>query len=677
MAKYERQVTNKYYGVGSGGKVYTNTQSDGLAKSLQNAGYKIGKAEDLRIDRKKDKAVSKINEMYASGKTFEDINAEILAGQHPELTGKYIDATTNYHAGRVKASEVIKEIEANKNKYDFTDKSQSLETFYKAYMPNFDGMDSSAILGFSTLFNQFKSKDAMIDANNRSTHASNVKIEEGVTILDTMPTELIKTNLAGEFNSFKTPVPNSDGSGKINQLYTNKEAISVLVRSVQKVIALAETEDDLERAEAILSANLGIGKDGQDIKSLGSRNTKEVLKLKEDLLKKRRALIINDRTTKDKQEKEDIRALNASIFEKVQIESSTADIKGADMPMRDKNHVELMAIRDELEKFGVPAYVTNFDRLMNDNEYIDNDPAIYNELVSSIYDGEFSSQEEIADAINNLNIDPRLLSPTLTLFTKWQTSSTKQGSVHATNTTYKEGLKYIENAVRGNFTSGGILKENGNQAIRNAHNYMKVELYNFENNYALENNGKQPSTFEREAFMKQMGDIVIKNFSEGNLEPSMKTMPEYEAEIKEAEEAKKVKDEKYETVGIPEMTQTITDLMTDNQLGNNKLIQEVIDNFDPSFLGLPFTGGDSRGGNPFGKNFGESDAESFEVYKNEQLPTIVAQILDGSNFSQTQMDAMEQGDYENLVKSIATGLGKDVTVEIVDMALTILRGKNK
>ena len=607
--------------------------------------------------------------MYASGKTFEDINAEILAGQHPELTGKYIDATTNYHAGRVKASEVIKEIEANKNKYDFTDKSQSLETFYKAYMPNFDGMDSSAILGFSTLFNQFKSKDAMIDANNRSTHASNVKIEEGVTILDTMPTELIKTNLAGEFNSFKTPVPNSDGSGKINQLYTNKEAISVLVRSVQKVIALAETEDDLERAEAILSANLGIGKDGQDIKSLGSRNTKEVLKLKEDLLKKRRALIINDRTTKDKQEKEDIRALNASIFEKVQIESSTADIKGADMPMRDKNHVELMAIRDELEKFGVPAYVTNFDRLMNDNEYIDNDPAIYNELVSSIYDGEFSSQEEIADAINNLNIDPRLLSPTLTLFARWQNSSNKAGSIHTTNIVYKEGLKYIENAVKGNFTSNGILKENGNQAIRNAHNYMKVELYNFENNYALENNGKQPSTFEREAFMKQMGDIVIKNFSEGNLEPSMKTMPEYEAEIKEAEEAKKVKDEKYETVGIPEMTQTITDLMTDNQLGNNKLIKEVIDNFDPSFAGIPFTGGDS--------SFGETDAESFVRYKNEQLPTIVAQILDGSNFSQTQMDAMEQGDYENLVKSIATGLGKDVTVEIVDMALTILRGKNK
>ena len=41
------------------------------------------------------------------------------------------------------------------------------------------------------------------------------------------------------------------------------------------------------------------------------------------------------------------------------------------------------------------------------------------------------------------------------------------------------------------------------------------------------------------------------------------------------------------------------------------------------------------------------------------------------------MDAMEQGDYENLLKTIATGLGNNVTTEIVDAALTILRGKNK
>ena len=155
--------------------------------------------------------------------------------------------------------------------------------------------------------------------------------------------------------------------------------------------------------------------------------------------------------------------------------------------MRDKNHVELMAIRDELEKFGVPAYVTNFDRLMNDNEYIDTDPAVFNELVASIYENAFTDQDEISEAFVALNLDPKLLSGVLTLFNSWDNRSNKNGSIHVSEVVYKEGLKYIESAVRGNYMSGGILKENGNKAIRNAHNYMKVELYNFEKDYAEKN----------------------------------------------------------------------------------------------------------------------------------------------------------------------------------------------
>ena len=98
MAKYQRQATNKYYGAANAGYVATGSATDGLAKSLKNAGYKVGKAESLRIDRKKDKAIAKIDELYANGNTFEQIQSQIIAGKHPELTGKYIDATTNYHA---------------------------------------------------------------------------------------------------------------------------------------------------------------------------------------------------------------------------------------------------------------------------------------------------------------------------------------------------------------------------------------------------------------------------------------------------------------------------------------------------------------------------------------------------------------------------------------------------
>ncbi|NVH64728.1 hypothetical protein HQ621_27850, partial [Pseudomonas simiae] len=476
MAKYKSQATTKYYGLGGTGKVYTNTQSDGLAKSLSNAGYVIGQAEDKRIDRKKDKAIAKIDELYASGKSFEEIQSEILANKHPDLTGKYIEATTNYHAGKVKAAEVIKEIEANKNEYDYTDTSQSLETFYEKFLPKFESMDKATILGFSKAFNVYKSQEAIKDAENRSAWASEVKISEGVSIIETLPTDMIEAELGNTIKDMQTSVPSTDGSSKPNQLYTNKETLSVLLRSVNKIIAEAETEADLERAEAILNADLGFGQDGTKLKSLGSRNHKEILKAKEDLLKKKRALIINDRQEKAEKEKEEVRELNASIFEEVEVEGTT----DGEVVTRPKNHKELMEIRDKLEEYGVPAYVTNFDRLMNDNEYIDQNPEVYNNLVSSIYDGEFTSQEEIADAINNLNIDPRLLAPTLALFESWEKSSTKNGSIHTQNVTYKEGLKYIENAVKGNYTSGGILKENGNKAIRNAHNYMKKELYQFE-----------------------------------------------------------------------------------------------------------------------------------------------------------------------------------------------------
>ena len=664
MAKYQRQATNKYYGAANAGYVSTGSATDGLAKALTNAGYQIGKAESLRIDRKKDKAIAKIDELYATGKSFETIQAEIISGKHKELTGKYIEATTNYHAGRVKAHEVINTIKQAKidDGYDISDESMSLELFYKKYMPDTKAMDTSTLLGFTTQFNKFRHADAMEDAEARGRFNSEEKVRKGAMLLDDIPTENIKNELSDFITGLQIKVPNGDGSNTPNLLHTNAETLAIIRRSIVDIIANAKTEADLNRADVLLNTNLGYSKNGSAIGTIASRKSKEILIIQDKLEKKRRALIINDRTEKNENEKQLVRDINASIFE--QVEEATAD----GVFKRDKNHTELMEIRDQLEEIGVPSYIENFDRLMNNNTYIDTDPEVYNQLVSSIYDGEFTSQEEIAQAINELNIDPRLLSPTLSLFESWSKSSTRQGSVHTTNTTYKEGLNYIENAVRGNFTSGGILKENGNQAIRNAHNYMKKELYDFEFQYEKEN-GKQPSTFEREEFLQKMGDIVIKNFTEGNIAPSLKSMPEYEQQIKEAEEAKKVKDEKYELAEIPDMVQTVSNILSNNQLGNTKLINETLDKFDPSFAGIPFTGGDSA--------FGESDAESKIRFANEQLPTVIAQILDSSNFSQTQMDAMEQGDYENLLKTITTGLGNNVTTEIVDAALTILRGKNK
>ena len=187
MAKYQRQATNKYYGAANAGYVSTGSATDGLAKALSNAGYKVGKAESLRIDRKKDAAIAKIDELYANGNTFEQIQSQIIAGKHPELTGKYIDATTNYHAGKVKAHEVIANIKANKDKYDITDESKNLDMFYKEYMPDTASMDSATLLGFTTHFNKFKSLEALNDAENRAAYNSEKKVMEGTQLLSDIP----------------------------------------------------------------------------------------------------------------------------------------------------------------------------------------------------------------------------------------------------------------------------------------------------------------------------------------------------------------------------------------------------------------------------------------------------------------------------------------------------------
>ena len=66
MAKYQTQGTNKYYGAANAGYVSTGSSVDGLAKSLQTAGYQIGKAEDLRIDREQKETINIINGLYVA-----------------------------------------------------------------------------------------------------------------------------------------------------------------------------------------------------------------------------------------------------------------------------------------------------------------------------------------------------------------------------------------------------------------------------------------------------------------------------------------------------------------------------------------------------------------------------------------------------------------------------------
>ena len=262
----------------------------------------------------------------------------------------------------------------------------------------------------------------------------------------------------------------------------------------------------------------------------------------------------------------------------------------------------------------------------------------------------------------------QLLPSALTMFSQ---SNKKGKALHTSETVYKEGLKYAENAVKGNFTNqSGFLKENGNIAIRNAHNYMVKEINAFEARFMEANNGKAPTEAEREEFMQKLGDQVIKMFSTDDVNPTMKSMTEYEEEIKQEEAEKERLDKKYTDAGIPDMELTATNVLKDNSIAITKTIKDSLEAFDSNWFGFGF-GNDER--------LGESEKESRLRVANENMPQIIADALVGVNYNDAIQQAYEGGDYENLLKSILEQLPKSefITAEQVDIALNDIIGKGK
>jgi len=65
---------------------------------------------DTYVDKKQDDAAIKVQGLYASGKTADEISEEIINGLHPDLEGKYTKAVVDGYAGTFEAGQVIKKI---------------------------------------------------------------------------------------------------------------------------------------------------------------------------------------------------------------------------------------------------------------------------------------------------------------------------------------------------------------------------------------------------------------------------------------------------------------------------------------------------------------------------------------------------------------------------------------
>ena len=643
MAEYKRQGTNKYYGAGNAGYVSSGSSVNGLAKSLKNAGYAIGKAESLRIDRKKDGAIAKIDEMYASGKSFEIIQSEIISGKHPELTGKYIEATTNYHAGRVKAHEVINSIKQGKldNGYDISNESMNLDMFYKQYMPDTKAMDSSTLLGFTSQFNKFRHIDAVQDAELRGAYNSDKKVREGTGLLDDIPTENLKKELPDFIKGLQIPVPNGDGSGKSNLLHTNAETLSIVRRSILDIIANATTEADLDRADILMNTNLGYSKSGSAIGTLASRKSKAVIGIQAELTIKRRNLEVNDRQEKEYQREEEVKEIYAELYSDV-----TETNAAGETVTRPKSHTEKMVLRDRLEAMGDVQAVANFDKSMMADLYINEDPEILDTFVEKIYTDGFFDVEEMKAEFNKLDTDPRKMGAMLSHYENSQKDD--NANLHLNNLAYSSGSKSIMSIVDGAFKDSTMRNKEKAQALAESsvQRHVLREIYDFENDF-FKQNGKKPTNDERDAFMVKLEGYIAKQYKNAvGIKQKELTTFDDQRELEETAGFEEV-DRQIEKEAQEARDNTVIFTGIDGEaitLGG--YVDTVLENFD--MVEPP----------KLRKTIIEGIISEDEKYIQQTLPKITKYIesIVGTTLNQEVIDMMSNEDLTTIIQQITTNL---------------------
>ena len=661
MAKYQRQGTNKYYGAANAGYVATGSSVDGLAKSLQTAGFQIGKAEDLRIDRKKDAAIAKIDEMVANGKSFETIQAEIIKGDHPELTGKYIDATTNYHAGRVKAEEVKNNIVAaqNNGEYDITDESSNLDMFFKKFMPDTKSMDTSTLLGFTSNFNEFRATAVTQDAENRAGQALKKKNEEGIKILDGIQTSELKSKLPSFIEKLQIPLPSRDGSNKSNLLYTNEETMNVLKDSVRFLIADAKTEEDLDRVDILLNTNLGYSKKGSAIGTLASRKSDEMNAIKKDLDRTRRTLISNDREDESRARADRIKDLTTKML----VNKVEETDENGNVTTRKMNFAEKQVLLNKIRQEGSMELTASFAKMMTTNPYFDNDPEVFNNLIVMIRDDQIEDREAIAKLINDNNIAPANQSKLYEAYDNSLEDDNKR--LHLINNSYVNGTQAVNNKLAQMLAP--LLAANEDKSLLkvatdsvNAH--LIVEIYDFEKDYYedAKANGKKrlkPTNEERTAFMKRKLDDVERQYKDAQGVIDMKTFDEQAVDAfneNEKQLEKSLKDEEQR-----QKDNTVISTGEDGEaITLSGYVDTVLQNFNvvepPKIREAVLTG--------VIKATKDKTAEEV-AFEKIQLPKIKRYITSifGTTLNQEVIDMMSKKNLETIIENIAGNLEMDKT----------------
>ena len=289
---YEKQRTNKYFDAFNKGYVTSadTTEASQLIDTLNKSTIPaLEKIQKFKIAEDKTEAANKVNSLYAQGKDSQTILNEINAGHHPELAGKDVDKTVQYHLGRVEASKMKLQVtEDMKTNYDF--KTSNLNEFLMPYMKSmeFDGKDDSFALGFASEFTPFKTKLMSADAETRANFNYETKILDLMSVTNAIPTDEIGEIYFSTLISAQYKLPNGEGGTFI--MHSNDDINKAAMTDIENIIKSAGSTKELERAFQILSADRGTGKDGKKLQSFLFSNKPEVKKLVEDYENKARVL---------------------------------------------------------------------------------------------------------------------------------------------------------------------------------------------------------------------------------------------------------------------------------------------------------------------------------------------------------------------------------------------------
>ena len=531
--KYKSQVTNKWIGSSYKGTVRhidaRNTEMGQIVSALRNdLTPAMNKWGEKHIEKKKTEAGAKMDELYANGWTTKEIQKAILNDEIPELSNQYATAVVDTHSGRFEAAETIRKINENIDSYDFKEGNQTLEEWYKQYLPDFNEASSQFTIGFSAVFNEWSAKAKIKDAENRAEWAHTVKINKAVNFLDTtIGADEIDEKYWETIKSLNTAMP-IEGKEKAYFFDTNELNMEVALGHAKFLLAKATTTEELDKAMKILTSDRGIGKGGNKLGSLLNAHPTEVGETLNAITNKRARLENKERTDiewNEKQEKKNIFKEFWSDF--------------------DTNIKDVEAWRDKLRRID-PTAVPSFNKLLSDKRMSNASGEARQEFLIDVMEGTYDDIKDLAKAMEEKGIPKEDFAQAFSYFERAEKMK-KEDKKHIweTNSTVKESKKEILDVVKEKVGGGGnsMFSTKGNDSVRRANYYLKAQILNFEEfNEDGTKRENPPSDAEWRKFMKDIGDYVHKTFKQ---EKDYEKLEDWAvAKAKQEEEIKKKEDEK-------------------------------------------------------------------------------------------------------------------------------------